>query len=55
MTRWRSSTDRARCGFPRLDESARDTVRRWRFVPAKRGDTPIEGWVSFPVEFNLES
>lgn len=38
-----------------LDEAALAAVKGWRFVPAKRGDTPIEGWVSFPVEFNLES
>ncbi|MET0379230.1 MAG: energy transducer TonB [Spongiibacteraceae bacterium] len=42
-------------GKKALDEAALAAVKGWRFVPAKRGDTPIEGWVSFPVEFNLES
>lgn len=38
-----------------LDDSALAAVQAWRFVPAKRGDVPIEGWVSFPIEFNLET
>ncbi|MFT3931022.1 MAG: energy transducer TonB [Spongiibacteraceae bacterium] len=38
-----------------LDDAAIAAVQKWKFVPAKRGDTPIEGWVSFPVEFNIEA
>lgn len=38
-----------------LDDAALVAVQKWKFVPAKRGDTPIEGWVSFPIEFNIES
>lgn len=38
-----------------LDDAAIAAVHNWKFVPAKRGDTPIEGWVSFPVEFNIEA
>ena len=45
---------RTSSGHPRLDESARDTVRRWRFVPAKRGDTPVPAWVLIPISFSLE-
>jgi protein TonB len=41
-------------GHPRLDNAARDAVRRWRFVPARRGDTPIDAWVLVPIVFNLE-
>ena len=41
-------------GHPRLDDSARDTVRHWRFVPAKRGSEPVSGWVLVPVSFKLE-
>jgi periplasmic protein TonB len=41
-------------GHPRLDEAARDTVRRWRFVPAKRGDQPLAAWVLIPISFRLE-
>lgn len=38
-----------------LDDAALAAVQNWKFVPSKRGDQPIEGWVSFPIEFNLES
>jgi protein TonB len=36
-----------------LDDAAVKTVRQWSFVPAKRGDTPIAGWVTVPINFNL--
>lgn len=41
--------------FERLDEAARQAVARWRFVPAKRGDEPIEASVIVPVVFRLDS
>lgn len=41
-------------GSPRLDESAQKTVRNWKFVPAKRGDTPVQSWVLVPIIFKLE-
>jgi protein TonB len=41
-------------GFARLDDAARDTVRGWRFVPAKRGETPVAAWVLIPISFRLE-
>lgn len=40
-------------GYKRLDESAQNTVRRWRFVPARRGETPIEMWYDVPISFSL--
>ncbi|MBK8816041.1 MAG: energy transducer TonB [Methylococcaceae bacterium] len=40
-------------GHDVLDESAVEAVRSWRFVPGKRGDTPIASWVTVPIEFNL--
>ncbi|MBS1160061.1 MAG: energy transducer TonB [Proteobacteria bacterium] len=40
-------------GFPRLDQSALDTVAQWRFVPAKRGSTAVTSWVVVPVVFSL--
>jgi periplasmic protein TonB len=40
-------------GHDVLDESAVEAVRNWRFVPGKRGDTPIASWVTVPIEFNL--
>lgn len=42
-------------GFPRLDDAALNAVKSWRFVPAKRGDQSIEGWVIVPVSFKLRS
>ena len=45
---------RTSSGFARLDDSARDTVRRWKFVPAKRGPEPVPAWVLIPISFRLE-
>jgi len=42
-------------GFARLDESARTTVGRWKFVPAKRGNEPVSAWVVIPISFKLDS
>jgi protein TonB len=41
--------------FERLDEAARQAVSRWRFIPAKRGDEPIEASVIVPIVFRLDS
>ena len=41
-------------GFPRLDAAAQDAVSRWRFVPARRGDEPVESSVIVPVSFTLD-
>lgn len=41
-------------GFARLDEAACDTVRRWKFVPAKRGAEAVPAWVLIPISFRLE-
>lgn len=41
-------------GSPRLDQAAENAVRRWRFVPAKRGDEAISAWVVVPISFNLK-
>jgi protein TonB len=40
--------------FERLDAAAREVVAHWRFVPAKRGDQPIEASVIVPIVFRLE-
>jgi protein TonB len=40
-------------GYPRLDQSALETVARWRFVPARRGTTPVASWVVVPIVFSL--
>lgn len=38
-----------------LDEEAVRTVKQWSFVPAMRGKTPVDGWVTVPISFNLQS
>lgn len=40
-------------GFARLDQAALETVRQWRYVPAKRGDHPIPYWHVQPVDFAM--
>lgn len=40
-------------GSASLDSAALDAVQRWRFVPARRGATPVEAWVKVPVVFRL--
>jgi protein TonB len=40
-------------GSSRLDHSALEAVRQWRFVPARRGNDTVAAWVVVPVEFNL--
>lgn len=42
-------------GYARLDEAGLDAVRRWRYVPAHRGNEPIPYWYVQPVTFSLDS
>ncbi|MEJ1961614.1 MAG: TonB family protein [Gammaproteobacteria bacterium] len=37
-----------------LDDEAIRTVKRWSFAPARRGNTPIDGWATVPIEFVLD-
>ena len=46
---------RTSSGFSRLDSVALETVRQWKFVPARRGDTPVSAWVLVPISFSLRS
>ena len=46
---------RASSGHPRLDEAALSTVKHWKFVPARRSDTPVGAWVLVPIAFSLRS
>ncbi len=46
---------RTSSGFDRLDEAALEAVRRWRFVPAQQGNSPVAAWVLVPIRFSLES
>ncbi|MEW5863192.1 MAG: TonB family protein [Pseudomonadota bacterium] len=45
---------RTSSGYLRLDEAARDAVRHWKFVPAKRGSEAVRAWVLIPISFKLE-
>jgi protein TonB len=40
-------------GHEMLDEAALATVKKWRFVPAKRGERAVESWVNVPIVFKL--
>jgi protein TonB len=44
---------RTSSGSPRLDESALETVRQWKFVPARQGDQAVPAWVLVPISFTL--
>jgi periplasmic protein TonB len=44
----------ASSGFARLDEAALDAVRRWKFVPARQGETPVPASVRVPITFELK-
>ena len=41
-------------GSPRLDQAAQNAVRRWRFVPARRGGETLAAWVLVPIAFTLK-
>jgi protein TonB len=41
-------------GYPRLDESAKAAVLKWRFTPAQVKGKPVEEWVLVPVQFVLK-
>jgi protein TonB len=41
-------------GSNRLDQAALEAVKKWRFVPAKRGEQSVSASVVVPVRFSLE-
>jgi protein TonB len=41
-------------GFDRLDKAGLETVRKWRYVPGKRGGVPEAMWFDVPIQFVLE-
>lgn len=41
-------------GYSLLDQAAQQTVGHWRFVPARRGSTPVDSHVRVPIDFSLE-
>jgi TonB family protein len=40
-------------GHEVLDRSAITTLKQWKFVPAKKGETQVPVWVNIPVAFQL--
>lgn len=36
---------------PILEQAAMETVRRWRFKPARRNGEPVPAWVNIPIEY----
>ncbi|MEW5756273.1 MAG: energy transducer TonB [Pseudomonadota bacterium] len=42
-------------GHDRLDRAALETVRHWRFVPARQDGEAVAGWVVVPISFTLRS
>lgn len=46
---------RTSSGHERLDNSALEAVKQWKFVPARRGDQTVSGWVVVPISFSLRS
>ncbi|MGR9014944.1 MAG: energy transducer TonB [Gammaproteobacteria bacterium] len=42
-------------GHEVLDEAAIEAVERWKFIPAKRGDTPVSSSVIVPINFVLNN
>jgi protein TonB len=45
---------RTSSGSSRLDQSALETVRSWKFVPARQGANPVAAWVLVPISFSLQ-
>lgn len=41
-------------GSSRLDQAALEAVKKWRFVPAKRGEQPVSASVLVPIRFSIE-
>ncbi|HJV80366.1 TonB family protein [Noviherbaspirillum sp.] len=42
-------------GYIRLDEAAVNAVRKWRFIPARRGSEPVASSVVVPIAFRLDN
>jgi protein TonB len=40
-------------GFSRLDQAARQAVKKWQFEPARQNGKAIDFWYEMPVNFSL--
>lgn len=45
---------RTSSGYERLDQTALQTVLKWRYVPGKRAGVPEAMWFNIPITFVLE-
>lgn len=41
-------------GHEVLDNAAMNTVKNWRFIPARHGDRSVTQWFKVPIHFSLE-
>lgn len=41
-------------GFPILDQTAIDAVKKWCFLPALKDGKPFSAWVLLPIRFDKE-
>lgn len=46
---------KAGSGSDLLDQAALEAVRKWRFVPARKGSQVVMAWVEVPITFKLEN
>jgi protein TonB len=51
----REARVRESSGHALLDDAALATVRRWRFLPARRAGRATDSWVEVPIRFRLET
>jgi protein TonB len=42
-------------GYLSLDNSTIEAVKKWKFIPGRRGNIPITMWVNVPVRFELKN
>jgi periplasmic protein TonB len=40
-------------GHEMLDDCAVEAVRKWKFIPARRGETAVASSVLVPISFSL--
>lgn len=40
-------------GYSRLDNAATEAVKKWRYLPARQGNTPVSCWYTQAVKFSL--
>lgn len=41
-------------GYETLDRSAIEAIKKWRFIPAQKGEERVTFWVNIPIRFQLQ-